>query len=164
MQHYLPDIFGRGERPDAMTYAMTKAYMPANHPRTVYIDYGDTDEFAHGGKYDLYLDGVHKIDIMIADLWNYLQQDPFYKDNTTILICADHGRGYGKEWTSHGSRIAHADETYLMVMGPDTAPLGEVKTTGQIYQDQFAQTIAHLLGFSFTANHPVGNPVDGVVK
>lgn len=164
MQHYLPDMFGQGERPDAMTYSMTKAFIIANHPRMVYIDFGDTDEFAHGGKYDLYLDGAHKTDIMIADLWNYLQQDPFYKNETTILICADHGRGYGTEWTSHGSRIPHADETYLMVMGPDTPASGEMKSTSQIYQDQFAQTMAHLLGFNFTANHPVGNAVNSVMK
>ena len=164
MQHYMPDIFGQGERPDAMTYIMTKAYMMASHPRVVYIDFGDTDDFAHEGKYDMYLDGAHKIDAMIEDLWNYLQQDAFYKDETTVLIFPDHGRGNDQEWTSHGSKIAHADETFLMAMGPDTPALGEVKNKGQIYQDQFAQTMANLLGFHFTANHPVGKPVNSVMK
>ena len=164
MQHYMPEVFGKGERLDANTYAMTKAYMMAKHPRAVYIDFGDNDEFAHEGKYDYYLDAAHKIDFMINDLWSYMQQDPFYKDQTTILIFPDHGRGYGSEWTSHGSKINHANETYLMVMGPDTPALGEVKTNGQIYQDQFAQTAALLLGFKFTANHPVGEPVKSVLK
>ncbi len=164
MQHNMPEVFGRGERLDVMTYAMTKAYMMANHPGVVYIDFGDNDEFAHEGKYDSYLDAAHKIDAMVSDLWNYMQQDPFYKDQTTILICPDHGRGYGAEWTSHGSKIAHANETYLMVMGPDTPALGEVKNTGQIYQDQFAQTIAKLLGFTFKANHLVADAVKTVTK
>lgn len=164
MQHFVPDIFGQGERPDANTYAMTKAYIMAEHPRAVYIDFGDNDDFAHEGKYDFYLDAAHKIDAMIADLWSYIQQDAFYKDQTTLLICPDHGRGYADKWTSHGSRIPHANETYLMVMGPDTPALGEMKASGQVYQDQFAQTIAHLLGFHFTANHPVGEPVKTVIK
>ena len=163
-QHYSPDIFGQGERPDANTYAMTKAYVMANHPRVVYIDFGDNDEFAHERKYDMYLDAAHKIDAMIADLWNYLQNEPFYKEQTTLLIFPDHGRGNGDEWTSHGSKTAHSNETYLMALGPDTPALGELKTNGQIYQDQFAQTIAHLLGFTFTANHPVGEPVKSVMK
>ena len=164
MQHFVPDVFGKGERMDANTYAMTKAYMSASHPRVVYIDFGDNDEFAHGEKYDFYLDAAHKIDLMISDLWRYMQQDPFYKNQTTILIFPDHGRGNGTEWTSHGSKIPYANETYLMVMGPDTPALGEVKTNGQIYQDQFAQTVAQLLGFKFTANHPVAEPLRTVMK
>jgi hypothetical protein len=129
----------------------------------VYIDFGDNDEFAHEGKYDMYLDAAHKTDAMIAQLWDYLQHDDFYKDQTTILIFPDHGRGYGDEWTSHGSKIAHANETYLMAIGPDIPALGEVKTSEQIYQDQIAQTVANLLGFHFTANHPVGEPVKTVM-
>ncbi len=164
MQHYVPEVFGRGERLDANTYAITKAYMMAQHPRAIYIDFGDTDDFAHEGKYDFYLDAAHKIDAMMADLWSYLQQDPFYKGQTTLLICPDHGRGEEGKWTSHGSRISHANETYLMVLGPDTPALGEIKANGQIYQDQFAQTIAGLLGLHFTANHPVGAPVKTVTS
>lgn len=162
LQHTMPEVFGQGERLDAVTFAMAKAYVMADHPRVLYVDFGDPDDFAHEGKYDMYLDAANKIDAMIGDLWKYMQQDPFYKDNTTFLICPDHGRGYGDQWTSHGARIPHANETYLMVMGPDTPPLGEVRTNPQIYQDQFAQTLAHLLGFHFTANHPVGDPVKSV--
>ena len=164
MQHYVADIFGQGERPDANTFSLGNAYIKANKPRVVYLDFGDTDDFAHEGKYDMYLDDANKTDAMIRDLWNYLQQDPFYKDQTTLMIFPDHGRGNGHEWTSHGSKIAHAGETYLMVMGPDTPALGEVKTQEQIYQEQFAQTIANLMGFHFTANHPVAAPVKSVMK
>jgi len=164
MQRNMPEIFGQGERPDVMTYELTKAYIMASHPRVVYIDYGDNDEFAHEGKYDFYLDAAHKTDASISDLWNYLQQDPFYRNETAILIFPDHGRGYDREWTSHGSKIPHANETYLMAMGPGIPASGEVKSNGQIYQDQFAQTMANLLGFHFTANHPVGEPVRSVLK
>lgn len=164
VQHFVPEVFGQGERLDGITYLMTKAYIRASHPRMVYIDYGDTDDFAHEGRYDFYLDGAYKIDSMISDLWNYLQSDPFYKGQTTLMIFPDHGRGNEDEWTSHGSKIAHADETYLMVMGPDTPATGEQKTHEQIYQDQYAQTMAMLLGFHFTANHPVGKPVNSVMK
>ena len=164
LQHYSPDVFGAGERLDVMTYAMTTAYIKANHPRVVYMDFGDTDDWGHAGKYDMYLDAAHKSDAMIRDLWNSLQQDPFYKDQTAILICCDHGRGYGDEWTDHGSNTAHSNETYLMAMGPDIPARGEVKTSGQIYQDQYAQTIAHLLGFDFTANHPIGQPINSLTK
>jgi hypothetical protein len=164
MQHYVADIFGQGERPDANTFSLANAYVKANKPRVLYIDFGDNDELAHEGRYDLYLDAAHKIDAMIKDLWNHMQQDPFYKDQTTLMIFPDHGRGLGDEWTSHGTKTARSNETYLMVMGPDTPALGEVKVKDQIYQDQFAQTLANFLGFHFTANHPVAAPVKSVMK
>lgn len=163
-QHYLPAVFGHGERLDAATYAMTKAYMMANHPRVVYLDFGDTDDWGHDGRYDLYLKAAHSVDAMIGDLWRYIQRDPFYKNKTTILISPDHGRGVGNEWTSHGSSIPHSGQTWLAVMGPDTPPLGEVKTQEQIYQDQYAQSIAHFLGLNFATNHPVGKRIISVMK
>jgi hypothetical protein len=163
-QHYSVDLFGPGERPDANTYLLTKAYLRAKHPGVLYIDFGDTDEFGHGGRYDFYLDAANKIDAMIADLWDLLQQDPFYKDNTTLMIIPDHGRGEGAEWTSHGRKTAHSDQTYLMVMGPDTPASGEQKTQGQIYEEQYAQTMAMVLGFHFTAAHPIAEPIKSVLK
>jgi Metalloenzyme superfamily len=163
-QHTMPSVFGKGERLDGCTYAMAKAYLEADHPRVMYVDLGDNDETGHEGNYGAYLDAAHYADAMIGDLWNAMQKDPFYKDQTTILICPDHGRGYDRKWTSHGVSAPHSDETYLMVMGPDTPAAGEVHTQGQIYQDQFAQTMAGLLGFHFEANHPIGEPVISVTK
>ncbi|UKJ08916.1 phosphoglyceromutase [Solitalea lacus] len=162
-QHMMPDTWGEGERLDVSTYAMSKAYLMAQHPRLFYMDFGDLDCYAHEGDYDQYLDAAHKTDRMFKDLWESLQNDPFYKDQTTLFVCTDHGRGYGSKWTDHGSSAPHSNETYLMVIGPDSKPLGEVKTTGQIYQNQFAQTIANLLGFHFTANHPVGESIKTVI-
>jgi hypothetical protein len=161
-QHLLPDIFGSGERLDAATYAMAKAYFIANHPRILYIDLGDTDDFAHGGEYGDYLDAAHYADAMMKDIWTLLQADPFYKDQTDLLVFPDHGRGNEDEWTSHGSKKAHSNETYLIAMGPGIAATGIVTTPGQIYQAQYAQTIAALLGLHFTAQHPVALPIKGI--
>lgn len=158
-QHSLPDIFGKGERLDAGTFALAKPYLLANHPRILYIDFGDNDDFAHAGDYGDYLDAAHYADAAFRDIWSAVQQDPFYKDQTAMLIFPDHGRGIGPGWTSHGSRVVHSDETYLMAMGAGIAAKGEIKTAGQLYQVQFAQTIAALLGFHFTAEHPIAEPV-----
>jgi Metalloenzyme superfamily len=162
-QHYAPKIFGDGERLDANTYEMARAYILAHHPRVVYLDLADTDEYGHEGKYDAYLEAIHNIDAMIGSLWQRLQQDNFYKNNTTFIIVPDHGRGDDHQWTSHGSSIPHANDTWLLVMGPDTPVLGEVKAPQQIYQDQFAKTLAALLGFNFTSQqHPVGEAIPTV--
>ena len=146
------------------TFAIAKTYIAANHPRFVYIDFVDPDDFGHSGQYDSYLDAAHYLDAMVGSLWKAVQADPFYKNNTTIVICPDHGRGTGKGWLSHGASIEHSNETWLAVLGGSVAATGEAKTAGQIYQDQIAQTMAHLLGFKFTAKHPVGNPINSIIK
>lgn len=164
-QHYAPKIWGDGERLDANTYALARAYIFAHHPRVVYLDLADTDDYAHEGKYDAYLEAVHNIDAMIGSLWQGMQQDKFYKNNTTFIIVPDHGRGDHQQWTSHGSSAAHAGETWLMVLGPDTAPSGEMKAPQQIYQDQFAKTLATFLGFNYTSKiHPVGEVVATAIQ
>ena len=49
------------------------------------------------------------------------------------------------------------------VPGPTVKALGEVKTGGQLYQKQFAQTIAKPMGYTFVAEHPVAEAIPSVV-
>src|SRR6185312_13319743 len=150
MQHFTPKIFGYEERLDVNVYALAKSYIMANHPKVTYIDFGDTDEYAHAGKYEDYLDDIFNLDAMIEKLWNAMQRDAFYKNNTTFFIVPDHGRGISDQWTSHGRNTPHSNETWFMAVGPDVKPLGEMKTKEQIFQTQYATTIAKLLGFNYS--------------
>ena len=76
-----------------------------------------------------------------------------------MLFFPDHGRGLGPEWTSHGEKIGPSGETYFMALGAGVISAGEVHGGSQIYQQQYAQTIAHLLGLNFTAEHPVADAI-----
>lgn len=149
MQHFIPRIWGDDERLDANVYALAKSYILARHPKVTYLDFGDTDEYAHEGKYEYYLNDIFNLDAMIEKLWNLMQQDKFYKNNTTFFIVPDHGRGVGPQWTDHGSGTPHSNETWFMALGPDIKPMGEMKTKEQIFQTQYAKTIAVLLGFEY---------------
>ena len=164
LQHMMPDIFGNGERLDGSTYLLAKSYLLANHPKILYIDLGDTDDFAHAGDYGDYLDAAHYADAMFKDIWDTIQGDPFYKGKTTMLVFPDHGRGLGPQWTDHGSKTEHSDETYLMALGQGIKPKGEIRQQGQLFEAQFAQTIAYILGFHFTANHPIAQPITELFK
>ncbi len=155
-----------GVRPDIITYMAAREYLKAYRPRVLYIAFDETDDFAHGGMYDQYIGSAHAEDAMIADLWNTVQSHPQYKNKTTLLITVDHGRGdkIKSNWKHHGVKIEDAHEIWLAVMGPDTKPYGEMKEPIQIYQKQIAATIASLLGYNFTANHPVAAPISEVKK
>jgi hypothetical protein len=141
-------------RMDALTFLAAKEYIQQYQPKIIYLALGETDEFAHKGRYDLYLQQANKVDAMIAELWHWVQTTPGYKDNTTFIITTDHGRGSkpGK-WTTHGVMIKGSSQTWLAVMGPGIAPLGEIKDHEQLYQQQLAQTIAHLVRVPFVENN-----------
>lgn len=155
-----------GVRPDVFTYMAAREYMKEYKPRVLYIAFDETDDFAHGGQYDQYLASAHAEDGMIADLWNYIQSDPQYSNKTTLLVTCDHGRGdINKDnWRHHGQRIEEAGQIWLAALGPDTKAIGELTTPGLFYQQQVAATIAGLLGFRFTAEHPVADPITSLYQ
>src|SRR5207248_7804393 len=131
----------------------------------LYISYGETDEWAHAGKYKDYLDAAHHVDDWLQDIWNFLQSNPQYKNKTALFITVDHGRGdvIKEKWTSHNSKISDSHQIWFAVMAPGVPAKGEVKDDLQLYQKQFAQTFAKLLGYDFTCEHPVANELNDVL-
>jgi hypothetical protein len=146
-------------RYDLLTSIAAKEYIHRNHPRIVFMSFGETDEFAHQNRYDLYLEQATNIDKMIEELWYAVQTDPFYKDNTIFIITTDHGRGQDLlTWHGHNGFIKGSGDTWLAIMGPGIKPLGEMEFPGQIYQNQLAATIALLMGEKFVTAHKIGKP------
>lgn len=154
-----------GVRPDVITYFAAREYLKAYKPKVLYIAFDETDDFAHGGMYDQYLESAHAEDRMIANLWTTIQAVPEYRNRTTLLITCDHGRGdkNKEQWKDHGQKVEDANQIWLAAIGPDTKRLGEVTEQGQLYQKQFAATIAALLGMEFKADHPVAGPVPSII-
>lgn len=150
---------------DVFTHYAAMEYLKKNKPRILFISYGETDEWAHSGKYRSYLDAARQVDEWIKNIWNYIQSTPQYRNKTALFFTVDHGRGdiNKKQWTDHGSDIPGAHEIWFAVMGPGIKATGEMKQSGQLYQKQFAQTMAHLLGYTFKTNHPVGEEIKSVI-
>lgn len=153
-------------RPDVLTYFAAREYFKAYQPKILYIAFDETDDMAHAGEYDQYLKSAHAEDAMLQDIWNIIQSDPKYKDKTTLLVTCDHGRGgFGKPtWRHHGKDIPESGEIWFAAIGPDTRALGEIKTGEQLYQKQYAATIAALLGLNFNPEHPVGEPITQILS
>lgn len=149
--------FGDAELLDVFTHYAAFEYLKRERPRVLYISYGETDEWAHHGHYRDYLDAAHQNDQWFRELWTWLQSDPMYRGKTALLITTDHGRGDAVKstWTDHGRETADSHEMWFAVMGPGCQPGGEIRTQGQYYQKQFAQTLAAWLGLRFVAEHPV---------
>jgi hypothetical protein len=125
------------------------------HPRVLFVGYGETDNWAHAGRYDLVLESAHLFDGFVRELWDTMQSMPEYKDQTTFIITCDHGRGSGLvEWKEHGVEEKGSENIWIAVIGPDTQPLGERAKIAPVTQAQIAATIAALLGKDFTQASP----------
>jgi hypothetical protein len=75
-----------------------------------------------------------------------------HKDETTLIVSTDHGRGSGPvEWKDHGVEQKGAENIWIAVMGPDTPPLGERQAVSDVTQSQIAATVAALVGENFRA-------------
>jgi len=133
--------------------------VPKDQPRVLFVGYGETDNWAHAGRYDLVLHSAHMFDHFVEQLWTTLQALPAYRDRTTFIITTDHGRGSGPvDWKEHGVEQKGSENIWIAVMGPDTPPLGEREHTAEIHQAQIAATVAALLGRDYRQAVPAAAP------
>ncbi|WP_348812770.1 alkaline phosphatase family protein [Flavobacterium maritimum] len=148
--------------PDVFAFSEAMEELKVNKPNVLWISFLETDTWAHRGQYAFYLNAAHQVDIYIKKVWDFIQNDPKYKDKTTLFITTDHGRGniIKEEWTSHGKNIQDASQIWFAAVGPQIKPLGEIKKENQIYIEQFAQTVANQLGEIFKSTHPVAKKID----
>lgn len=139
-------------RYDVFTCDAALAYLQARKPRVLYIALGETDDWAHDGRYDLYLDAAHRTDAYIANLWRTVQAMPEYRGKTAMLISTDHGRGGGREgWKNHSVLIQGSHQIWFAAIGKGVAALGNRKSM-QVKQSQYAATAASLLGLEFDSD------------
>ncbi len=140
-------------------------YVKSAHPRLLFVGYGETDNWAHSGRYDLVLESAHRVDEFVRQLWQTMQAMPEYRDQTTFIITTDHGRGSGpEEWKEHGVDQKGSENIWIAIMGPDTEPLGERANGSPVTQSEIAATIAELLGKDFRLSSPnIAPPLPGAV-
>lgn len=150
---------------DGLVQETLLGFVVAKKPRLLFVGYGETDEWAHNGRYDLYLQSAHNVDAFIRELWTTMQSLAEYKDRTTFIITTDHGRGDGPEnWKHHDWNIEGAENMWIAVLGPDTRPLGERKNAERVTQSQIAATAATLLGKDWRAvNSKAAPPISDAV-
>ena len=149
----LPPYWG-ATRFDAATGVGALEYFRKHRPRVFYVMLGETDEWAHGRRYDLYLDAAWRNDRFIRQLWDTAQSLPEYANRTALIVSTDHGRGNeARDWTSHGRDVPVADRIWIALLGPNVPSLG-VRSGGEVTQAQIAATIAALLGEDFVKAQP----------
>ena len=155
---------GAAVPPDFYTWANALHHIRSEHPAVAFLGFDDTDARAHAGEYDQYLAAANRFDAWMAELWGFIQEDPQYRNQTTLLITTDHGRGAGRRWRDHNRLVEGSNAIWLAAIGPDTPATGETGSTKRLYQAQVAQTIAGLLGYTFHPGQGVAPAIETVFK
>ncbi len=144
----LPRYWAYGPFDAPVVYAAIEA-MRSSQPRALYMMLGESDEWAHEGRYDLYLDATRRADMFIQRIWETAQSLPAYRNSTALVVTTDHGRGNTtRDWTNHGKDTPAAEQTWIAVIGPGVPALG-VRKAVSVTTSQIAATLASLVGERF---------------
>ena len=140
---------------DSFIFLAAADYLKKQKPRVFFVSFGETDEWAHAGRYDQTLISARRTDDFIRRLWNLAQSMRQYRGKTTLILTTDHGRGSGPaEWKNHGQNVPGAEDIWMAFLGPDTESLGERSHSSPLTQSQIAATIAAFLGQDFPHSFP----------
>lgn len=165
-------------RRDSVTLSRALATLAEKHPKLLFVEFCETDFYAHHGMWSSYLDAAHRNDQFIRELWQYCQSDEFYRGNTTFIITCDHGRGTSlgahanrgevdskASWTEHGRKIEGSNQTWLVAFGKNIRRLGEMDGGRIIYTSQVAPTVANILKVPFVGDRQqVPSPIYKILK
>ncbi|MFO0829811.1 MAG: alkaline phosphatase family protein [Phycisphaerales bacterium] len=146
---------------DAMIVPILFEWLEVADPRVVFVGFGETDEWAHEGRYADYLEAAHRADRFINELWQRLQSLPSYRGNTTLIITTDHGRGDGRreprDWNNHGATWPGSDAVWCAVIGPTSPARGELSNANFV-QGSIAATVAAAVGRDWPKQEPRAKP------
>ena len=102
----------------------------------------------HSKNWTSYTNYIMEADTIVYDLYQKIQQDPFYEDNTAIIVTSDHGRhldGISSGFVGHGCYCLGCREVMFLAIGPGIKQDTEIRKKG--YLHDIAPTVAWMLGF-----------------
>lgn len=133
---------------DERTWEVALNKLKTDRPNLMLINLLEVDTRGHSNDWSNYLGAIVRTDDYAFRLWEFLQRDDYYKDNTTLIITNDHGRhldGKKEGFKEHGDGCEGCRRMYMVALGPDFKK-------GQVVEEEYEQidlsvTIAKLLEF-----------------
>jgi hypothetical protein len=149
--------------PDEMSVYVARHLMRHLSPSLLWLTLHDID-VAHSGTFSLYLDGIQRCDRLCAELWQEIQKDPEYANQTTMFILPDFGRDSdidpgGNGFQHHRTGDAMSRTTWMIVLGPGIRQ--NVVVDRPVEATDLIPTLGSLLGFD--ARYAQGKPLAEVL-
>lgn len=142
-------------RHDVYTFRFAMDHLQRARPRVMYLALGETDDWAHDGRYDRVLDTYARTDGYLQELWTWLQNDAEYRGRTHIVITTDHGRGRTTaDWRNHGAKVDGAQHVWIAFVSPSMEQRGEWRGHSPLAVNQIAATLAGWMGIDWRRLRP----------
>jgi hypothetical protein len=135
-----------GHTSDVLVYDTLISVLQNQQPRLVLACFPAVDLAGHSGVWDTYLAAIVGVDSLLYKTWNYIQSDPFYADQTYLIVTADHGRhddAHGG-FSNHGDGCEGCRHLIFMALGPNVKAGATVDF--QYVQRDVCKTAAEILG------------------
>ncbi|MGD1093416.1 MAG: hypothetical protein ABSB35_15685 [Bryobacteraceae bacterium] len=131
---------------DELTFFIAREIMREFAPRLILVNFWDMD-VAHWGSYSLYLQAITRTDRITGMLWDEVQSNPKYRDNTAVLILPELGRDGDQNasngFLNHRTGDPSCRNLWLLALG---AGVSAGETDRLVSHVDVAATAAELLG------------------
>src|ERR1019366_2511637 len=105
---------------DELTFFMTREIMRKFAPQVLAVAFSDV-EAAHFGSYALHISGIKTADRLIYQLWQEIEANPDYRNQTTMIVLPEFGRGQDGSSTNgffnHRANSESTRDTWMMAVG-----------------------------------------------
>lgn len=136
-----PEYWDSEYRPDFLTQEAALNYFQYYNPDFFWISLGDTDEWAHAGNYEQYLEALKAADKFVGQVIKMVESAPD-KQSYTFVVTADHGRNLF--WHNHGPEPESARD-WLMMTGRGIPKNGFVSYKGTKSLSNILPTVKHIV-------------------
>ena len=154
-------------RDDEKTAELSLNHLRTHSPRFLFVVFDQADNAAHAGDKAGYVRELRRFDKII--LWFLEAIDEMEladKNQTTLIVTTDHGRGvFGPLWQYHAA-MPYATETFLAATGPQTVHKGHLENhANEIQHSDLRPTVEILLGLEPSpCDHPTcGQPIPEIL-
>jgi len=147
-----------GYRDDSTTFEVIMDVLSNHHPKFMLVNFKEPDVSGHAQDSTGYINGIRDTDRYVHEIWEFIQNDPQYKNNTTLIVTNDHGRhldGVSGGYGGHGDYCEGCKHISLFGIGPDFKRSAIIKD--QFNQTDLTATLAEMLGIEMP--HVKGTPI-----
>ena len=143
-----PDTPDDPAEDDAMVLAALQESLSVHQPRLAVVNLHKVDRAGHYGEEPDYPERVRAIDEPLVDLWRWLGRQRAYRDDTWLMLVADHGRHLEADtappWRHHGCACSGCRRVPFLLLGPGVTEGQDLD--GPLQLTDLAPTAAALLG------------------
>jgi len=157
-ENYWPYTVSQGST-DNEVCTNTISDMETYQPRLTWVYFPNVDHEGHSGDYKNYVNAIKNADQLVGDLWNFIQTDDYYKNNTIMLVTNDHGR-HTTDFSGHGDGCDGCRHIMFLALGPNIKQ-NYVSNTYRTTTD-FAVTAAYILGVN--PEYATGSPITEIFQ